>query len=274
MLAASSHWVHNLNPDIIRFSDTIAIRWYGVAYIAGFLVAAWLLKFYHTKGRSPINPDQQASLSIWLFGGVFLGGRLGSMFLYSWDDFISDPMRVFRVWEGGMASHGGFIGVALGLFFFCRSQKMPFRQLGDIVVTLAPAGLFFGRIANFINGELWGKVTDVSWAVVFPRSAQFAELAESRHPSQLYEAALEGLFLLIWSQWRFWKTDVVKTHPGRLAGEFLILYAVVRAIGEVFREPDSALVLGLSKGTFYSIFLVVAGLIFVLTGKLKTSATS
>ena len=166
---------------------------------------------------------------------------------------------------------------------------MGFRQLGDLVVTLAPAGLFFGRIANFINGELWGKVTNVSWAVVFPRSADpglpvsadsplFQTAVQSalqnghlfpRHPSQLYEAALEGLLLLVWSQWRFWKTDVTKTHPGRLGGEFLIFYAVVRAIGEVFREPDSSPVLGMSKGTFYSLFLVLGGLVLILTGRPK-----
>ena len=286
---AAHHWIHNLDPDLIRFSDSIAIRWYGMAYIAGFVVAAWLLKVYHRKGLSPLDADQQSNLCLWLFGGVFLGGRLGSMFLYSWHEFMADPLRILRVWEGGMASHGGFVGVALGLFFFCRKEKMPYRRFGDIVVTLAPAGLLFGRVANFINGELWGKVTKVSWAVIFPRSADpslpvpsGSPLYETaiqaalqnghllaRHPSQLYAAFLEGLVLLVWSQWRFWQTDVTQKHPGRLSGEFLMLYAVLRAIGEIFREPDAELILGLSRGTFYSLFLLLGGLILVVTGRPK-----
>jgi phosphatidylglycerol:prolipoprotein diacylglycerol transferase len=130
-------------------------------------------------------------------------------------------------------------------------------------------GLLLGRIANFINGELWGKVTHVPWAVIFPKSASEgmpAALILPRHPSQLYEAALEGALLLVLLQWRFWKSDVVRTQPGRLSGEFLVAYAVVRAVGEIFREPDASLILGLSRGTFYSIFLVIAGAALIVRG--------
>ena len=176
-------------------------------------------------------------------------------------------MSFFRVWEGGMASHGGFIGVAAALAWFGRSEKIPFLHLSDLVASVAPAGLFFGRIANFINGELWGTPTRVRWAVVFPNSADPGtplHLVLPRHPSQLYEAALEGLVLFAFTQWRFWRSDIVRAQPGRLVGEFLIAYAIVRAIGESFREPDASLILGLSRGTFYSAFLVAAGLALIL----------
>jgi phosphatidylglycerol:prolipoprotein diacylglycerol transferase len=155
-----------------------------------------------------------------------------------------------------MASHGGFIGVLLALAWFARAQRMPFMHLSDLIASTAAVGLLFGRIANFINGELWGKITTVSWAVIFRNTGGGPF---PRHPSQLYEAFLEGVVLLALAQWRFWRTDVVHTHPGRLAGEIVIAYACVRAIGEVFREPDAGLILGLSRGTFYSLFMVILG---------------
>ena len=156
-----------------------------------------------------------------------------------------------------MASHGGFVGVVVALAWFARRRKVSFLALGDLVVSVVPLGLLLGRIANFINGELWGKPATVPWAVIF---ANTGGGPEPRHPSQLYEAALEGALLLAWTQWRFWRTDVVRARPGRLAGEFLAGYAVVRMFGELFREPDAGInpILGLSRGTFYSVFLLVA----------------
>jgi phosphatidylglycerol:prolipoprotein diacylglycerol transferase len=171
-----------------------------------------------------------------------------------------------------MASHGGFVGVCLVLFWMVKKHKLAWRPLADILVTLAPPGLFLGRIANFINGELWGKISYVPWAVIFPKSAPegtpLAEIAP-RHPSQLYEALLEGLFLTLYTQWRFWRSDITREKPGHLAGEFLVLYAVVRAIGEIFREPDASLLLGLSRGTFYSLFLFIGGMLLILISPLK-----
>ena len=194
--------------------------------------------------------------------GVLIGGRLGYFLLYDFPLLVHEPLALFRVWDGGMASHGGFVGVLLAVWWFARRQRLPFLHLSDVLVTTVPVGLLFGRIANFINGELWGKISYVPWAVIFPKSAPdgtpLAEIAP-RHPSQLYEAALEGALLLAFMQWRFWKSDAVRTQPGRLSGEFLLAYAVVRAIGEIFREPDASLILGLSRGTFYSIFLAIAG---------------
>lgn len=167
-----------------------------------------------------------------------------------------------------MASHGGFIGVAIAVAVFARRTHIPFLHLGDLIVTTAPFGLMLGRIANFINGELWGKVSSVSWAIIFPDSAPPGTPLMDippRHPSQLYEAFLEGALLLAYFQWRFWSSDTVRRRPGNLTGEFLIAYAVVRMIGEVFREPDADLILGLSRGTFYSIFLIIVGIALLLT---------
>ncbi len=263
-------WVNTLDPLMVRIHGNFGIHYYGVAYLMGFLGGAFLLYTYARAGRSKLPADQISDLIIAIVIGVMVGGRLGSFFLYGGlERFSSDPWWIFRVWEGGMASHGGFIGVALALAWFSRGKNISFFHLGDLIVSVAPLGLFFGRIANFINGELWGKITDVPWAVIFPLSAPdgtpVSEIAP-RHPSQLYEAALEGLLLFAFMQWRFWRTDVTRRQPGRLAGEFLVAYAVVRAIGEVFREPDTGITLiwGLSRGTFYSVFLIVAGVVLIL----------
>lgn len=249
--------VHHPHPFLIRFSDNIGIRYYGLAYMLGFLAGAWLLQRYARAGRSLLPAAKVADLIVALVFGVMLGGRIGSFLLYHPDQLIHDPLSFFRIWEGGMASHGGMIGVAVALAWFSRSNRIPFLHLGDLIVSVAPAGLMFGRIANFLNGELWGKPSTVPWAMIFSATGGGDV---PRHPSQLYEAALEGALLLAFMQWRFWRSAVVRLHPGRLSGEFLLAYAVVRAIGEVFREPDEgvSLILGLSRGTFYSIFLVVA----------------
>ena len=191
------------------------------------------------------------------------------MLFYALDETLQRPWVIFQVWKGGRASHGGFIGVMIGCWWASKKIKLNFLQLGDILCPLVPPGILLGRIANFINGELWGKVSNVSWAVIFPQSAPFGiplELIAPRHPSQLYAATLEGLFLLIYSQWRFWRTGVLAT-PGRFSGEFLAFYAVVRIFGEQFREPDAELILNLSRGSFYSLFLLVLGSFLILRSR-------
>ena len=261
-----AYWVHNLSPFVVRFGDNIGIRAYGVAYLLGFVIAGWLLRRYHKAGRSPLDINAATDLVLHLVMGVIIGGRLGYFLLYQTGTLLADPLAILRVWEGGMSSHGGFLGVAVALWIFARSHKIGFLTLGDLVVTVAPAGLFFGRIANFINGELWGKISVVRWAVIFPQSAPMhtaVNLIPPRHPSQLYEAGLEGLLLLAFMQWRFWKTDAARAQPGRIAGEFLLAYSLARAISEVYREPDAGLILGLSRGTFYSLFLVAAGMTLI-----------
>ena len=266
----ASYWVDNLSPFLIRFSDSFGIRYYGLAYVFGFLIGGFLLSYYWRTGRSTLNPKVQSDLMIAVVIGVFAGGRLGYFLFYSPMTLLREPWAVLRVWDGGMSSHGGFIGVCLAMIWLVRKHQLAWRPVADILVTLAPPGLFLGRIANFINGELWGKVAYVPWAVVFPKSVPagtpVAEIPP-RHPSQLYEALLEGLFLTIYTQFRFWFSPVTRARPGQLAGEFLVLYAVVRAIGEMFREPDASLMFGLSRGTFYSLFLVISGLIIVATSR-------
>lgn len=261
-----AYWVHDLSPFLIQFTDTIGIRYYGLAYMLGFLTAAWLLRRYARAGRSPLGVEKITDLVVWLVFGVLVGGRLGYFLLYQPETLFSDPRALFKLWEGGMASHGGFVGAGVAIWGFARTQKIPFLTLCDLIASCAAAGLMFGRIANFINGELWGKITDVPWAVIFPHSAGPAtpllQIAP-RHPSQLYQAALEGALLLALIQWRFWRSPVVRTQPGRLTGEFWLAYAAMRMLGEIFREPDAGLILGLSRGTFYSFFLIVGGLIFI-----------
>jgi phosphatidylglycerol:prolipoprotein diacylglycerol transferase len=256
-----AYWVDNLSPFLVRIHGDFGIRYYGLAYLLGFLAAMWLLHLYARSGRSQLPSAKIPDLMAAVILGVVLGGRLGYFLFYEPGKVAEDPWVILRIWDGGMASHGGMAGVAIALAWFARSQRIRLLHLGDLVVSAAPAGLFFGRIANFINGELWGKTTRVPWAVIFPRSDPGTpiELIAPRHPSQLYEAGLEGALLLLFMQLRFWRTDVVRTRPGRLSGEFFIAYAVARTVGEIFREPDASLILGLSRGTFYSLFLVVIG---------------
>jgi phosphatidylglycerol:prolipoprotein diacylglycerol transferase len=252
-----AYWVHDLDPFLIRFSDNFGIRYYGLAYVLGLLGGYALLLAYGRAGRSPLKGEAVGDLVFALFLGVFVGGRLGYFLLYHPRDLFNPPWEFFMVTQGGMASHGGFVGVILALAWFSHTRKIPFLQLGDLVVTVVPLGLMLGRIANFINGELWGKPATVPWAVIFSHTGGGDE---PRHPSQLYEAGLEGALLLAYLQWRFWRTGVTRRQPGRLGGEFLVGYALLRALGEVFREPDDAgLIMGLSRGTFYSIFVLVAG---------------
>jgi phosphatidylglycerol:prolipoprotein diacylglycerol transferase len=262
MTPALAYWVDRLDPFLVRFRGNLGIRYYGLAYVAGIVVGAWLLCAYARAGRSLLPAAKVGDFIVAAALGVFAGGRLGSYLLYDgWRGFASDPLAVLRVWEPGMSFHGGLVGVILASAWFARSQRIPIPHLWDLVASTAPVGLLLGRLANFVNGELWGRPSTVPWAVIFPRSAT-PESPEPvpRHPSQLYEAGMEGVLLFAYMQWRLWRSDLVRERPGALAGEFLIAYACARMAGEVFREPDASLILGLSRGTFYSLFMVAFGL--------------
>lgn len=261
------YWVHNLSPFLIEFPDGFpldGIRWYGLSYIAAFVAAAFILMIYRKRNRSPLQRGEEIDLLTYLLVGVIVGGRMGHVFLYNWYDFTQNPAVLFQVWKGGMASHGGIIGVALALLFFSWRRQTPFLQLTDVIVSIAPLGLFFGRIANFINGELWGRTTEVYWAVIFPGSPanSITGEIEPRHPSQLYQAFGEGLLLFLWLQLRFWKNPQLR--PGQISGEFLIGYGLLRFITEFFREPDASLIIGISRGQFYSLPLLVIGVVLLL----------
>ena len=261
----ASHYVVDFDPFAIRFPDVFflaGVRWYGLAYLAGFIIALLLFNLYSSKGKSPLSKDDNSTLITYLLFGVILGGRLGYMLFYDFPNFIANPLTAFQIWKGGMASHGGFIGVLVAMIFFARSKKVGFWTVSDIVVISATPGIFLGRLANFVNGELWGKVSDVYWAMIFPHSAPVGtpiEQIAARHPSQLYEAFAEGLFIFAVLQYQFWKR---KPASGIISGEFLAIYGIVRIFCEMFREPDVgiSLIMGMSRGTFYSIFAIAAGL--------------
>ena len=265
-----SHWVHDLSPFLIQFTDTIGIRYYGLAYLVGFAIGGYLLYRAAVRKRLNLPPEAVADLMTALVLGVMIGGRLGYYLLYEPQSVLRDPLQLLRVWEGGMASHGGFIGVGLAMFWFARKHRSSFWGISDAVIAMAPLGVGLGRVANFINGELPGRVSQVKWAVIFPTHEAPGTpigMIDPRHPSQLYAAFLEGFLIFAYLQWRFWRTNAPVKTPGRITGEFLIIYAIARGITEMFREPDAGLILGLTRGTFYSIFMIVAGVIIIRRSK-------
>jgi len=270
------YYVAQFDPILIHFPASWplpGIRWYGLAYVGGFLIASGLMWLYAKRGRLPLNADERSMLLSVLVLGVLVGGRIGHLVLYDLlgdperrAEFIAHPWLIFEVWKGGMASHGGMIGVALAAWWFSHHSKMSFARLGDLAATLAPPGLLLGRLANFVNGELYGKATTVRWAMIFPERLADGTIAGYTgpvHPSQLYEAATEGLFLMLYTQWRWWSRPPPgqpgALPAGQLGGEFLIGYAGVRIFCELFREPDASLLFGLSRGTFYSLFMILLG---------------
>ena len=257
-----AYWTHNLDPVAIRFPEgwfLHGIHWYGLAYAAGFIIAALLLSHWRRKGLAPVaHVAEESSLITAVMMGVILGGRLGHVLLYAREEFLADPFMVFRVWQGGMASHGGFLGVILAGVWFSQTRKVSFLKVGDLLCAMAPAGILFGRLANFVNGELVGRPSSVAWAVIFPHDGP-----EPRHPSQLYEAVGEGLLPLLWVLWRYPK----KLPPGRIAGEFLLIYAAARFVSEIFRLPEDGYILSLTAGQFWTLPLAVLGLSLILLSR-------
>ncbi len=257
-----AYWTHNLDPVAIRFPDgwvLHGIHWYGLAYAAGFIIAALLLSHWRRKGLAPVaHVADESSLITAVMIGVIMGGRLGHVLLYAREEFLADPSMVFRVWQGGMASHGGFLGVILAGAWFSKTRKVSFLKVGDLLCAMAPAGILFGRLANFVNGELVGRPSSVAWAVIFPHDGP-----EPRHPSQLYEAVGEGLLPLLWVLWRYPK----KLPPGRIAGEFLLIYAAARFVSEIFRLPEDGYILSLTAGQFWTLPLAVLGLSLILLSR-------
>jgi len=247
-------------PDIdpIAFSiGPLVIRWYALAYLAGFL-GGWkyALSLADKNPNNRPNRDDIDNFLPFAVLGVILGGRIGYVLFYNPAIYAGNPLDALKIWEGGMAFHGGALGVIVALFLFAWRQKIQLLRLSDIVCACVPIGIFFGRIANFINGELFGRVTDVKWAVIFPRGGELP-----RHPSQLYEALLEGplifAILLI-----LYKNPSFRNRPGVVTGAFLALYGGFRMIVELFREPDSHLgfIFGqISMGQILSIPMVLLG---------------
>ena len=332
----SAIYVHHLDPFAIQFTESFGIRWYGLAYVAGFMVAFLLIKWFVKIGASELKESQVADfITILAIFGVMLGGRLGYMLLYNFDELVSNPRSFFDVLGGGMSSHGGIAAMTIVTWIYARYTKTSWTGLGDNLVTVAPVGVFFGRLANFVNGELYGRPTDSPLAMKFPDelsevvpirngidwkfpTSQLRELAEKagdaapglsakvesavslamasghdahgavvqliqkasqenpafrtmlgeiltpRHPSQFYEALVEGLlvFLILLAVRLRWKN----LYHGVLTGLFFVIYAIGRISMENFREPDSGYIAGLTKGQFYSTFMIAIGIAFLIYG--------
>jgi phosphatidylglycerol---prolipoprotein diacylglyceryl transferase len=249
-----------IDPVLISIGP-LAIRWYALAYIVG-IVAGW---FYARAiiasqklwgGPAPFSVTEFDDFIIWVTLGIILGGRIGYVLFYNLPHFVAHPLQAFELWNGGMSFHGGFLGCVAATVAFALRRGLPMLSLGDVTTAVAPIGLFLGRIANFINGELWGRPTDVLWAMVFPNGGPVA-----RHPSQLYEAALEGLVLLI-VLGVIVRLGALK-RPGLVTGAFAIGYGVARIVCEFFREPDAQLGFlwgGLTMGMLLCIPLITAGI--------------
>jgi phosphatidylglycerol:prolipoprotein diacylglycerol transferase len=273
----------HIDPVLLHLGP-LAIRWYAISYIVSILAAWWIVSramrdkrlWAHPpfNGKPPATEDQIGDLVVWATFGVILGGRLGWVLIYGTIlcsvtpqyadfcqglpmEFLTNPVRIIAAWEGGMSFHGGLLGVVIAVWWFCRRNKLPMLAVADQLCAIAPLGIFFVRIANFINGELWGRPTDVAWAMIFPRGGPYP-----RHPSQLYEAGLEGLVLLAILQICL---RVFKLHekPGLLSAVFFLGYGTFRFICEFFREPDTQFIGPISMGMALSIPVwLTAGALF------------
>jgi phosphatidylglycerol:prolipoprotein diacylglycerol transferase len=252
------------NPVAVSIGPLV-IRWYALAYIAGILLgwiyARAILKSERAwEGPAPISLPDFDDFVLWITLGIILGGRIGYVLFYNLPFFIAHPLQIFELWTGGMSFHGGFAGSVIAVILFGRNRKLPIMSLGDIVCAVQPIGQFLGRLANFINGELWGRPSDVPWAMVFPGAGPLP-----RHPSQLYQAGLEGLliFVVLAVMIRF---GALK-RPGLIVGTFAVLYGCTRIVGEIFREPDAQLGFlwgGLTMGMLLSVPMIAAGALIVL----------
>jgi len=302
-----AYYVHDLDPLIFRVYDNFGPRWYGLAYVLAFICSYFVYRRLAQLRYAdlPVSKVADFITGAALFG-VIVGGRFGYVLFYK-PEMLRTPLSIFRVWEGGMSSHGGMLGLLAFTFYYAWRHKISWTNLGDNLVVTAPIGLFFGRCANFINGELYGRATDVSWAMQFPKELTenigeaeraitacrtidpsltsseaivaavrhqpavkdaLRSVLTPRHPSQLYEAFFEGLvlFAILW----FVRTKMRQPN-GVLTGLFFICYAIFRIICENFREPDATLIAGFTRGQFFSFFLVVIGLAFVVFAKMRPS---
>lgn len=238
----------------------IDIRWYSMAYLAGIVIAWLLVNRNIKKYKLRITKENIEDLVFYVTLGIILGGRLGYVIFYGGSSFLQNPLLVLQIWKGGMSFHGAVLGVIAAAYLFSRKIKYPFLGVTDLIVLYAPIGIFMGRIANFINDELWGRVTEVPWAVRFPSGGYLP-----RHPSQLYEAFFEGLVMFVVLN-LLWKSKYVREHQGLVSATFVLCYGVFRVAMEQFREPDVQLGLffgTVTMGQMLSVPLVLLGLIVI-----------
>jgi phosphatidylglycerol:prolipoprotein diacylglycerol transferase len=253
-----------IDPVLVQIGP-FAIRWYALAYIAG-IVGGWVYSRYLIRqerlwgGAAPLKVIDFDDFVLWVTLGIILGGRIGYVLFYNLPHFAAHPLEIFQLWNGGMSFHGGFTGCVVAVILFARARGIPTLSLGDLTCAAAPIGILLGRIANFINGELWGRPADVAWAMVFPHGGP-----QPRHPSQLYEAGLEGLAMFILLALMI-RAGALK-RPGLIIGSFACYYAMARSFCEFFREPDAQLGFlwgGATMGQLLSIPLFMVGVCFIV----------
>ncbi|MDD3618889.1 MAG: prolipoprotein diacylglyceryl transferase [Desulfobulbaceae bacterium] len=252
----------DIDPVLIAFGP-FKVRWYGLMYVLGFAATYFLVRRQLARFRWREMAERFDNLNLYLIIGVIAGGRLGYVLFYQPAYYLRHPLEIFATWQGGMSFHGGCLGVIVAGLLYCRYHRLSFWKAADLYVVTVPIGLGLGRIGNFINGELFGRTSDVPWAMVFPDGGPLP-----RHPSQLYEALLEGalLFCILWSLKHIpWRDEPSRFWPhGSMLALFLILYGVVRIVAEFFREPDPYLgfvVQGITMGQLLSIIMIAAGLV-------------
>ena len=249
------------------------LRWYSLAYVAGIFVGYWyLLKLLKQPG-APLARRHADDLVFYAALGIILGGRIGYVLFYNLGQYLRHPIEIVKLWDGGMSFHGGVVGTSLGILYFARKEKLSWLRIHDYVACCVPFGLFFGRLANFVNQELWGAVTRVPWAIRFEEVNALGQqyLGPPRHPTQLYEAFLEGIVLFGILAWMFWKTQA-RYEPGKLVGAFLFFYGLFRFGIEFIREPDNQLVqfsrmTGLHMGQWLSLPMILGGLWLMWSAK-------
>jgi phosphatidylglycerol:prolipoprotein diacylglycerol transferase len=261
------HWASfGLSPIALDLG-ILQIRWYSLAYIAGILIGWWYLLKLLAEPGAPMARRHADDIIFYATLGILIGGRLAYVLFYQ-PSILANPLDILKLWEGGMSFHGGVIGVSLAILWLARKNKLQWLRVHDYVACCVPFGLFFGRIANFINGELWGRATDVPWAMIFP-GVHAGDVP--RHPSQLYEAGLEGLVLFAVLAFCFWRTQA-RYEPGKLVGIFLLGYGLSRFAVEFVREPDAGLGVlgwGLTMGQTLTLPMLVGGAYLIATAKAR-----
>ena len=264
----------HLSPVAVDFGF-FQLRWYSLAYLAGIFLGYWYMLRLLRQPGAPMAKRHADDLVFYAALGVILGGRIGYVLFYNFSQYAAHPIEIFKLWDGGMSFHGGLIGTILAILYLSWKQKLPFLRITDYVSCVAPIGLFFGRLANFVNGELWGAPTNLPWGVRFPEYNKFLNtmtLGPPRHPSEIYEALLEGVAIFLILLWMFWKTEA-RYQPGKISGVFLFFYGLFRYLVEFVREPDPQFAgtifqtPGLHMGQLLSMPLILLGLWLIWTAK-------
>jgi phosphatidylglycerol:prolipoprotein diacylglycerol transferase len=267
--------------DAIRWTDLglspialdlgfFQLRWYSLAYLAGIVLGWWYLLRLIAQPGAPMARRHADDMVFYTTIGIIAGGRLGYVLFYRPGYYLANPIEIPQLWDGGMSFHGGVIGVSLGILWMARQHKLDWLRIHDYVACCIPFGLFLGRMANFVNAELWGRESDLPWAIRFPETADgLTFLGPARHPSQLYEALLEGIVLGLVLFYLFWRTRA-RHQPGKLVGTFILVYGLSRFLVELVRQPDAGLEnlsWGLSMGQTLSVPMILGGLYLIATAK-------